>query len=272
MRYRFLPVLLAFVLAFGLLAGCSDDERSANTGTGDRLAGVRAAGEIVAATEGTWAPWTYHDERDTLTGFDVEVMRLVAGKLGVKARFVESEWDGIFAGLDAKRWDIAANGVEVTPERAAKYDFSTPYAYIHTALIVRADNDTIKTFEDLKGKRTANSLSSTYMELAESYGAEAVGVDSLGETLEMVLAGRVDATLNADVSFFDYMRAHPEANLKIVALTEHGMSVVFPVVKGQDAASFLAAVNQAITELRTSGELERLSQQFFGSDITAVNK
>lgn len=100
-------------------------------------------------------------------------MQAIAAKLGVTATFAETEWDGIFAGLDSGRYDIAANGVEVTDERAQKYDFSTPYGYIRTALIVRGDNTDIQSFEDLKGKHTANSIASTYMTLAESYGATA---------------------------------------------------------------------------------------------------
>ena len=109
----------------------------------DLLARIRQKGEIVVATEGAWAPWTYHDENDQLVGFDVEVAQGIAAKLGVTAKFVETEWDGIFAGLDAGRYDMAANGVEVTDERAMKYDFSTPYGYIRTALIVRGDREDI---------------------------------------------------------------------------------------------------------------------------------
>ena len=112
----------------------------------DQLARIRSFGEIVVATEGAWAPWTYHDEDGTLVGFDVEVAQAIAEKLGVKAQFAETEWDGIFAGLDSSRYDIAANGVEVTEERAQKYDFTTPYGYIRTALIVRGYNDDITSF------------------------------------------------------------------------------------------------------------------------------
>ncbi|MFQ7694009.1 MAG: transporter substrate-binding domain-containing protein [Christensenellales bacterium] len=235
----------------------------------DLLARIRQKGEIVVATEGAWAPWTYHDENDQLVGFDVEVAQGVAAKLGVTAKFVETEWDGIFAGLDAGRYDMAANGVEVTDERAMKYDFSTPYGYIRTALIVRGDREDIASFEDLAGKRTANSISSTYMLLAESYGATAMGVDTLDETLAMVLSGRADATLNAEVSFYDYMNVHPDANLKVVALTDEASQVAMPIRKEADSARLLAAVNQAIDELRAEGELTRISEKYFGKDITA---
>ena len=266
MKRKTMKTLALMLVSSMILAvtGCGQAELK-----GDLLARIQAKGELVIATEGTWAPWTYHDENDKLVGFDVEVAQKIAEKLGVKATFVETEWDGIFAGIDSKRYDIAANGVEVTEERAEKYDFSTPYGYIRTALIVESGNEDIKTFEDLKGKSTANSIASTYMMLAESYGATAVGVDSLDQTLELVASGRVDATLNAEVSYYDYLKVHPDVNLKIVALTEEASQVVIPVRKGEDSASFLAAVNKAIEELRASGELAEISIKYFGSDITA---
>ena len=130
---RIMTKLLALMLAL-MLTACA-----ALAEDGDQLLDIQSKGEIVVATEGAWAPWTYHDEAGTLVGFDVEVAQAIAAKLGVTATFAETEWDGIFAGLDSGRYDIAANGVEVTEERARKYDFSTPYGYIRTALIVRGE-------------------------------------------------------------------------------------------------------------------------------------
>ncbi len=261
MKIRFFAwMMLVLTLALGVAAA---EE-------GDLLAQIQSRGEIVVATEGAWAPWTYHDEENQLVGFDVEVARAIAQKLGVTATFVETEWDGIFAGLDAGRYDIAANGVEITDERALKYDFTVPYGYIRTALIVRGDNEEIQSFEDLAGKHTANSIASTYMTLAESYGATAAGVDTLDQTLEMVLSGRADATLNAEVSFYDYMRVHPDANLKVVALTDEASRVAIPLRKGEETASLLAAINDAIVQLQQEGELARISELYFGRDITAA--
>ena len=262
---RMMTKLLALMLAL-MLTACT-----ALAEGGDQLSDIQNKGEIVVATEGAWAPWTYHDENGTLVGFDVEVAQAIAAKLGVTATFAETEWDGIFAGLDSGRYDIAANGVEVTEERARKYDFSTPYGYIRTALIVRGDNTDIQSFEDLKGKHTANSIASTYMTLAESYGATAVGVDTLDQTIQMVLSGRADATLNAEVSFYDYMNAHPDANLKVVALTDEASQVAIPVRKEARSAALLAAINQAISELDKAGELSRISEKYFGKDISKAS-
>ncbi len=234
----------------------------------DQLAQIQQKGQLVVAMEGTWSPWTYHDENDELVGYDVEVARMIAEKLGVEAVFVEGEWDGLFAGLDAGRYDLVVNGVEITQERGEKYDFSDPYGYIRTAIVVNGDNDQIQSFEDLAGKKTANTISSTYAELAESFGAEVTGVDDLNQTFELLLSGRIDATLNAELTYYDYMKAHPDRNLKIAALTEEASLVAIPLRKGQESASLREAVNQAIVELSQSGELTKLSEKYFGSDIS----
>ena len=282
MKRRTFISMMSVMAAAGVLSltGCSNSSTStaANAGASsaadsaaDQLAAIQASGKLIVALEGAWQPWSYHDKSDTLVGYDVEVSRAIAEKLGVEPEYVESDWDSLFAGLDAGRFDMVCNGVEVTDERALTYDFTTPYGYIHTALAVRKDNDEIQTFEDLKGKTTANSLASTYMELAESYGATVQGIDTLEETIQLLSAGRIDATLNADVSFYDYLNVHPDANFKIVAQTEDASHVAIPLRKGDNSATLLEAVNNAIDELRADGTLKELSEKYFGQDISSEN-
>ena len=280
MKRRTFISMMSVMAAAGVLtlSGCSNSSTSTAASTGassaagsaaDQLAAIQASGKLIVALEGAWQPWSYHDESDTLVGYDVEVSRAIAEKLGVEPEYVESDWDSLFAGLDAGRYDIVCNGVEVTDERAKTYDFTTPYGYIHTALAVRKDNEDIKSFEDLKGKTTANSLASTYMELAESYGATVQGIDTLEETIQLLTAGRIDATLNADVSFYDYLNVHPDADFKLVAQTEDASHVAIPVRKGDDSASLLEAINTAIEELRADGTLKALGEKYFGQDISS---
>lgn len=260
--------LTTFLLALCLvgLSGCAKKDEAKK----DLLETIQERGEIIVAMEGTWSPWTYHNENDELVGYDVEVAKLIARELGVEAKFVEGEWDGLLGGLESGRYDIMANGVEITEERAQKYDFSEPYGYIHTALIVHTDNNDIKSYEDLDGKTTANSISSTYMTLAESYGATAQGVDSLDQTFELVLNKRVDATLNAELSYDDYMKAHPNAKLKVVALTPEASQVSIPMRKGAETENLRKAIDEAIIKLQQSGELKAVSEKYFGKDISSL--
>ena len=286
MRRRTFISTMGVLAAAGVLtlAGCSSNNSgstsssSAASGSAssaaaadDQLAAIQNRGTLIVALEGAWQPWSFHDASDTLVGYDVEVSRAIAEKLGVEPEYVESDWDSLFAGLDAGRYDIVCNGVEVTDERAKTYDFTEPYGYIHTALAVRKDNEDITSFEDLKGKTTANSLASTYMELAESYGATVQGIDTLEETIQLLTAGRIDATLNADVSFYDYLNVHPDADFKIVAQTEEASHVAIPLRKGEASASLLDAINAAIDALRADGTLTEISERYFGQDIASEN-
>ncbi|WP_291257415.1 transporter substrate-binding domain-containing protein [Flavonifractor sp.] len=276
MKFRKVTALFmaAAVLGSVGLTGCSSQgsgqssQENSSTGSGDLLAQIQERGEIVIAMEGTWAPWTYHDESGTLVGFDVEVGQQIAQALGVEATFVEGEWDGLLAGLDAGRYDIMINGVDITEERSDAYDFSDPYAYNRTAVIVSGDNTDIASMEDLEGKRTANTISSTYAEVAEGYGAEVTGVDDLNQTFELLLSGRIDATLNAEVTYYDYMEAHPDANIKIACLNPEATQVAIPFRKGEETASLREAVNQALADMREAGALAELSEKYFGTDIT----
>lgn len=259
---RIVALISAFLMVSALLCACTPQKSS------DLLTDIQERGYIIVAMEGTWSPWTYHDETDTLVGYDVEVATAVAEKLGVTVKFVEGEWDGLLAGLDDGRYDIMVNGVGITEERQLKYDFSTPYAYNRTAVIVRSEDDSIHTMTDLKGKKTANTISSTYAAQAEAYGATVTAVDDLNQTIELLLSGRIDATLNAEAVYNDYIKAHPNANIKIATYSDEVELIAIPVRKDSSCASLLEAINKALSELAADGTLTALSEKYFGRDIS----
>ena len=270
---------LAALTLTAALAGCGSSASSAAASTDtaastaetsdeNELEKVKAAGKLVIGVEGTYPPFTYHDDSGELTGLDIELGKALAEKLGVEAEFQEAAWDSLLIGIDSGRFDTVINSVSITDERAEKYDFSTPYAFNRTAVITKADDDSINTLEDLKGKKTANTISSTYAELAEQYGAAVTGVDDLNQTFELLLSGRIDATLNAEMTFYDYTKEHPDANVKIAVLTDDANQIAIPMRKGDETAALRTAIDAAIDELRADGTLKALSEKYFGRDIS----
>ena len=268
MKRRFFFALTALLLIFAmLLGGCAKKQDAADDAGKDHLARIQERGTLIIATEGNWSPWTYHDENDVLTGFDIEIGTLIAKGLGVEPEFQETDWSAILAGVDSGRFDIACNGVGYTEKRAEKYNFSTPYVYTQKVLVVRSDNNDIHSLEDLKGRTTANSPDSTYALLAEQYGAEVTSVDTLDQTIELLLQGRIDATINAKGSIDDYLNQHPDAAIKIAVVLE-GDPVAYPVPLGEDSNTLMDEINKILDKLRGNGTLAELSIKYFGEDLT----
>ncbi|ABR73676.1 amino acid ABC transporter substrate-binding protein [Actinobacillus succinogenes] len=230
---------------------------------------INNKGTISVGTEGTYAPFTYHDASGKLTGYDVEVTRAVAEKLGVKVDFKETVWDSMMAGLKAGRFDMVANQVALTtPERRAIFDKSEAYSWSGAMMAVRADDDSIKTLEDIKGRKAAQSLTSNYGELAREKQAQIVPVDGLAQSLLVVQQKRADLTLNDSLAILDYLKKNPNAGLKTPweAPAEEKLGSGLIVNKGNDEA--LAKISAAIVELQQDGTLKKLGEQFFGKDIS----
>jgi cystine transport system substrate-binding protein len=227
---------------------------------------IKSAGTLKVGTEGTYAPFTFHDSSNALTGFDVEIARAIASRLGVKAEFIEGKWDGLIAGLDAKRYDVVINEVTVTDARKAKYDFSDVYIVSKAALVVRSDNAVLKSFADLKGKKAGESLTSNFAQLARSYGADVVQVDGFNQAVDLLLAGRVDATINDSLSFLDFKKQKPDAALKAVAFQSGADLQAVLLRKGNP--ELLAAINKAIAGIKSDGTYLAISQKYFNDDVS----
>jgi cystine transport system substrate-binding protein len=233
---------------------------------GENLDAIKAAGVFRIGTEGTYAPFTYHDQSGTLVGFDVEIGEEIAKRLGVKAEFLEGKWDGLIAGLDANRYDAVINQVGITEERKAKYDFSDPYIASKAALIVREDNAEIKDFADLSGKRAAQSLTSNYGKMAEQAGAELIGTDGFDQSIALVVQGRADATINDSLSFLDFKKKQPNSPVKIAATEDEAAYSGVIVRKGDP--ELVAAINDALKEMKADGTYRKIADKYFGQDVS----
>lgn len=261
--------LATSVLALSLtLTACgTSDNKAGDTATSKNLLDqVKSAGTIKIGTEGTYAPFTYHDKDGKLTGFDIEVANAVANRLGVKPEYVETQWDGMFAGLDAKRFDMIANEVGIRPDRQEKYDFSDPYIVSKAVLIVNKDNTTIKSFADLKGKKAAQSLTSNLTDIAKQNGAEIVGVEGFNPAIDMLVSKRVDATVNDGLSYLDLLKQKPDLPLKKV--DEQADGAKNGLMFRKDNKELVDAVNKALTDIKSDGTYLKISEKYFGADVS----
>jgi len=272
MKKRIIVVTTIIAILALVFTGCSAqnqapaDQAAVEVKPQNLLEQIKADGKISFGTEGTYAPFTFHDKDGKLTGFDVEIAEEIAKRLGVKAEFIETKWDGMFAGLDAKRFDAIANEVTIKPDRLEKYDFSDPYIISKSVLIVNEENSDIKSFEDLKGRKAGQSLTSNLADIAKSFGAEIIQVDGFNQSIDLLVSKRIDATINDSLSFMDFKKQRPEVPIKVVDEmdTTGQMGIMFN--KGNE--ELVEAVNKALNEMKADGTYLKISEKWFGEDVS----
>jgi len=274
--------LLLSVLVSGLfvaLAGCgaaSTDQAQSNNNSStpateekkdqNLLDKVKADGKLLIGTEGTYSPFTFHDQSGKLTGYDVEVVTEVAKRIGVEPVFQETQWDAIFAGLDSKRFDVVANQVGIRPDRQEKYDFSNPYTVSTAVLVTHKDNTTVKGFEDIKGLKAAQTLTSNLTDIAKKNGAEIVGVEGFNQAIDLLVSKRVDITINDGISLLDFLKQKPDTPIKVIAKDPDVAKNGFLFRKG--STELVDAFNKALDEMDKDGTLLKISEKWFGADVS----
>lgn len=276
-RISFLLTSLSLVFA---LAGCGGQEApKANDsaaqpepkqeqaqGEQNLLEKVKAEGKLKIGTEGTYAPFTFHDASGQLTGFDVEISREIAKRLGVEPEFLETQWDGMFAGLDAERFDMIANQVGIRADRQEKYDFSKPYISSTAVLVVHKDNETVKDFKDIKGLKAAQSLTSNYSDMAKQNGAEIVGVEGFNQAIDLIASKRADVTINDSLTVLDLLNQKPDTPAKIAAKHPDASQSGLMFRKGNP--ELVEAVNKALDDMMQDGTYQEISKKWFGTDVS----
>ncbi|SEQ33982.1 amino acid ABC transporter substrate-binding protein [Piscibacillus halophilus] len=240
---------------------------SACGSSGNLYEQIKEEGVITVGTEGTYPPFTFHNEEDELTGYDIEVITEVANRLDLEVDFKETQWDSMFAGLNAERFDVIANQVGIDEERQAKYDFSIPYTYSGAVVVVPEDNNDITSFEDIKGKKSAQSLTSNFGEIAEGHGAEIESVEGLAQSIELINQGRVDVTVNDKLAVLDYMNQKQDSTIKIAAEEENVSESAFMFNKGNE--ELVEAVNEQLEEMKEDGTLAEIAEKWFGEDVSS---
>lgn len=258
---------LLLVVVVGALAACGSDEATNTTdeaGSTNKLEQIKESGVITIGLEGTFPPFSYHDETGTLTGFEYEIAAQIAEDLGVEAKYVETKWDSLIAGLDTDKYDFVINNISITDERKEKYDFTIPYMESVATLAVHADSD-INSLEDFAGKKAAQTVTSNFAQDARDLGAEIVPTENLTNSIELVLQKRADGTIHDRVTFLTYLKEQPDAPIKLVEGKTSSSEIALILNQGNE--EFREALNEIIKKRLEDGTFAAISEKYFGDNV-----
>ncbi|CAH2805055.1 MAG: ABC transporter, substrate-binding protein (cluster 3, basic aa/glutamine/opines) [uncultured Paraburkholderia sp.] len=233
----------------------------------DLLDQVKQRGTLRIGLEGTFPPFNSKVPSGELVGYDVDIARAVTAKLGVKPEFVTTEWSGIIAGLQAGKFDVIVNQVGITDTRKQVLDFSPAYTYSAAQLIQRKDDTRqFKTLDDLKGKKLGIGLGTNYMDMAKSVpGIDVKTYPGAPEYLRDLAARRLDAALN-DRLMLAYLLKNSQLPLRTGASVGAGNPSGIPFKKGNP--KFAKAIDDAMTQLEADGTFAKISDKWFGIDVS----
>ncbi len=251
-------------MAVALMAGVS-----IKTFAADNLFNqIKERGTLRVGLEGTYPPFSFQGDDGKLTGFEVEFAQDLAKHLGVKAELKPTKWDGMLASLDAKRVDVVINQVTISDERKKKYDFSTPYTVSGIQALVKKGNEASVTKpDDLKGKKVGVGLGTNYEQwLRENVqGVDVRTYDDDPTKYQDLRVGRINVILVDRLAALDLVKKTHDT-LAVAGAPFSRLDSGVALRKGNP--ELLAAIDKAIAEMKQDGSLEKISQKWFGADVT----
>ncbi|MGP4042100.1 transporter substrate-binding domain-containing protein [Gracilibacillus sp. D59] len=262
---RRLVVCFSLLVLISLLVACGQgDNKSAKWDQ------IQEKGVIVAGTSGTLIGASTYDKDDNLTGYDVEIMKEIADRLGLKVKFEIMGIDGMLPAIQSGRIDVAVNDIEVTDSRKEQFAFSEPYKYSYSTMVVRKeDNSGIESLEDLEGKRAGGGATTIFSQIAEHFGAEVVTYGNAPNEayLRDVHNGNTDVIVNDyylskfGVAGFPEFDIHLHPDLKFHP-TEQA------VVMDLEAETLQQKINETLAKMREDGTLTELATEFYQEDAS----
>ncbi|USS89522.1 transporter substrate-binding domain-containing protein [Fructilactobacillus cliffordii] len=255
MKKKWSLILMAGLAAL-VLAAC-----------GQKQAETKTPHVLTVGLEGTYAPYSYR-QNGKLTGFEVDLAKETAKRMGLKPKFVTTGWDSLIAGLNSNDYDVVFNNMAENPDRQKKFRFATPYVYSKSIVITKKDG-TIKSAKDLKGKKVAEGTGTDNWNNAKKLGANPITSPAFQTSMDMIDQGRVAAAVNSREAFEYWKKSHPDTDLTYfeIPTSEVKASKIAPMMNKKNA-KLQAKMDKAIQSERKDGTLKRLSMKYFGTNIT----
>src|SRR5260370_10938754 len=253
---------------------------SARVASADVMDDIKKRGEMVIGMEVAYVAYEFFKDGEVM-GYDVDIARKFAEKLGVKVTFVDTEWAGVIPALLAKKFDAIISGMTITGERAQKVGFSMPYAEATSVMLVRLNDDSIKTAEDVAGKRMGAQLGRAADRVAKQCEAalKAKGkpgysdyklYDHYPEAYIDLTNNRIDAVVNALSTLQIVMKETPGKYKTVTGVQD--IKAYFGMAFRLDDKKMVAFVNEQLGEMKKNGELDKLQIKWFGSTTDTPNE
>ncbi|HHY30684.1 MAG TPA: basic amino acid ABC transporter substrate-binding protein [Syntrophaceticus sp.] len=260
-RYLLIVMLIGLFGAFGV--GCSSDNNNGTPAAGDK--DTKEKPKYTVAFEATFAPLEFRDEKTgEFTGFDIELIKAIGEVEGFDVELKDMGFDGIVSSVKTGNIDIGASGLTIDEDRLESVDFSTPYYKAGLSVVVRANEDKIKSVKDLKGKKIAVQIGTTGSKYAKTIeGANVTDFDQVTDALMEVKNGGADALVN-DNPVNQYYVSKSKKDYKIVGDILESEYYGIAVKKGN--TELLEKINNGLKKLKESGEYAKLYKKWFGEE------
>jgi arginine/lysine/histidine/glutamine transport system substrate-binding and permease protein len=256
---RILYLIILLIILIGILA-------FAPQVLADDLDKIKSSGVMTVGTDATYPPFEYADDQTReIVGFDIDLMKGVCARLGVRAEFIVVPFDAIISGLNSGKYDCLISSMTITPERSRAVFFSEPYYDAGQSIAVPIEDQSIKSFDDLTGKRIGAQLGTTGEMLAKKIkGASVKSFDNIGEAFRDMANGNLDAVINDKPVSQRIIMARGKAKLIGPVLNTERYGIAMK--KGEERLK--KAIDNALGEFKETGAYTRLNEKWFGSPVT----
>lgn len=267
---KFGLIMTALVLITTLSIGCTSNtssNASKSSGTSDNsLQRVKQAGKLTIGIDDAFPPMEFRDDKNQLVGYDIDLAREAGKRLGVKVEWIPTDWNGVILALNSGKFDIIWSGMSITKERAKEVDFSPAYINQSQVVVVKAENNNIKTQDDLKGKIVGTQLGSTGEEAAKKLKGlkDLKKYSKYTEAFLDLDAGRLDAIVVDELVGRYYMTKRPNQFKVVLSLNKEPFGIAY---RKQDK-ELQKALNKVMAEMKKDGTMARISKKWFGEDIS----
>ncbi|WP_053363502.1 transporter substrate-binding domain-containing protein [Bacillus sp. FJAT-27251] len=271
-RTSFLTLFL-FITFTLILSACGTSNDHENTENAVEQTGllqeIKDRGVMRVGVMGTYQPYNFLNENKEMDGFDVDIAKEIAKRLGVKAEFVAQEFSGMIAGLQAEKFDVVISQMTITDERKEQMDFSDPYITNSVKVIVHEDNNSIKSVEDFPGKNIGVGLGTndeTYLRtklLPEVGEFKIMTYDDVITSLKDLDAGRIDATIN---NMYAIKPVVEKNGFNIKAVGEPVKSDKAAVATRKGNEELINEINKALSDMKKDGTYREIFVKWFDEE------